>query len=78
MTIQNENQITSPIKAIRAKCLDCCCWSYKEVDLCPATQCPLHPFRFGKNPYRKEMGEEQKEKARVRMTEYQAKKKEEN
>lgn len=40
----------TPIKAIRAKCLDCCCGQYKEVELCPSADCPLYPYRFGKNP----------------------------
>lgn len=40
----------TPMKAIRAKCLDCCCGQYKEVELCPCSDCPLYPFRFGKNP----------------------------
>lgn len=40
----------TPLKAIRAKCLDCCCWNAKEVRLCTATKCPLHEYRFGKNP----------------------------
>jgi hypothetical protein len=45
----------TPIKAIRAKCLDCCCGSSNEVKLCPCdgTQsglCPLYPYRLGKNP----------------------------
>ena len=55
-------QITNPIKAIRAKCVDCCCGSTAEVKECQATKCPLYPFRFGKNPYRqrREMSEEQK------------------
>lgn len=55
---------TSPIKAIRAKCLDCCCGNATEVKLCPATDCALHPFRFGKNPYRQPrvMSEERKAK----------------
>lgn len=43
----------TPIKAIRAKCLDCCCGSANEVKQCPCKSCSLHPFRFGKNPYRK-------------------------
>jgi len=46
-------EITSPIKAIRAKCLDCCCDQFVEVKLCVSTNCPLHPFRFGKNPFTK-------------------------
>lgn len=40
----------TPIKAIRKKCLDCCCWSFKEVELCTARLCPLWPFRMGKRP----------------------------
>ena len=50
-------------RAIRAYCLGCCCGSAHEVKMCPATQCELHPFRFGKNPYRpkREMTEEQKQ-----------------
>jgi hypothetical protein len=35
-------------KAIRAKCLDCCVFQRKEVRLCPATDCVLWPYRFGK------------------------------
>ena len=53
---------TNPVKVIREKCLDCCYGSAKEVELCPCQNCPLWPFRFGKNPYRKkrEMSEKQK------------------
>lgn len=40
----------TPIKAIRAKCLDCYCGSAKEVRLCLAQDCPLYPFRIEKNP----------------------------
>lgn len=40
----------TPMKAIRAKCLDCCCGSSNEVRLCTATGCPLYEFRLGKNP----------------------------
>lgn len=40
----------TPMRAIRAYCLDCVCGSYHEVELCPAEECPLHPFRFGKRP----------------------------
>lgn len=34
-------------KAIRAKCLDCCCGNAAEVRRCPAVNCPLHDFRMG-------------------------------
>ena len=40
----------TPIKAIRAKCLDCSCGEKKEVRLCPIESCPLWPYRMGKRP----------------------------
>ena len=39
----------TPMKAIRAKCLDCN-GTANEVKLCPCTDCALWPFRLGKNP----------------------------
>lgn len=53
---------TNPVKAIREKCIDCCCGSANEVKLCTVESCALYPFRFGKNPYRtkRELTEEQK------------------
>lgn len=50
---------TNPVKAIRAKCIDCCGGQPREADRCPSEFCPLHPFRFGKNPYRKPPSEAQ-------------------
>lgn len=35
-------------KAIRMKCIDCCCGNMAEVRKCPATNCPLWRFRMGK------------------------------
>lgn len=35
-------------KAIRQKCLDCCCGSAPEVRRCTVTSCSLHPFRMGR------------------------------
>ncbi len=40
----------TPMKAIRKKCLDCCCFSFTEVKLCTAEDCTLWPYRFGKRP----------------------------
>lgn len=40
----------TPLKAIRLKCLDCCCGIIKEVRLCSAEKCPLFPYRFGHKP----------------------------
>ena len=52
--------IKSPAKAIRAYCLSCVCGNAAEVRRCHITTCPLHPFRFGKNPfYGKKGGEEE-------------------
>ena len=49
-------EILTPMKAIRAKCLDCCCGIAQEVKLCPITDCPLYPYRMGHNPNRKGKG----------------------
>lgn len=38
------------LKAIRAKCLGCVCDQANEVRDCPCDDCPLYPFRFGKDP----------------------------
>lgn len=51
--------MSTPLKSIRAKCLDCCCENQQEVALCPAEDCPLWSFRFGKNPNIK-LSEEEK------------------
>lgn len=40
----------TPMRSIRAKCLDCCCGSALEVRLCPAADCPLYPYRMGHRP----------------------------
>ncbi len=45
----------TPIKAIRAKCLDCSGNHPSEVRNCVITDCPLYPYRLGKNPNRKSM-----------------------
>ena len=43
----------NPLKAIREKCIDCCCGDASEVRKCVAVDCALWPFRMGKNPFRK-------------------------
>ena len=40
----------TPMKANRAKCLDCSCHQTKEVRLYPVQHCPLWPFRMGRRP----------------------------
>lgn len=46
----------SPLKAIRAKCIDCCCGYTAEVRSCTAEDCPIWPYRMGHNPNRKGVG----------------------
>lgn len=45
-----------PLKAIRAYCLECSGGSYKEAEICAIDDCPLYPYRMGKNPARKGCG----------------------
>lgn len=57
-----EQKKISQLKAIRLKCLDCCCGSSNEVKLCTCEKCPLYPFREGHNPFiaKREYTEEQR------------------
>ena len=41
----------SPLKSIRAKCLDCCGGSESEVRKCTALHCPSWSFRMGRNVF---------------------------
>jgi hypothetical protein len=50
-----EKRLT-PVKAIRAKCIDCMGGSSKEVRLCNIPECSLFPYRLGKNPARARKG----------------------
>ncbi len=49
-------KILSPLKAIRAKCLDCSCYQPKEIRNCHIIDCPLYAYRMGKNPNRSGIG----------------------
>ena len=40
----------TPIKAIRAKCLNCCCDHPSEVRNCTVKNCALYPYRMGHRP----------------------------
>lgn len=61
-------EIKSPVKAIRAFCLDCCGGNSNEVKNCTSSICQLKPFRFGKNPYiKRQLTPEQKAAAAERM-----------
>lgn len=55
---------TSLSKCVRIFCLGCA-GGRSEVRKCPTENCPLWPFRFGKNPFTKRgqnMSEENKKK----------------
>jgi hypothetical protein len=59
----------NPLKALREKCLDCCCANAAEVRKCVAVDCALWPFRMGTNPFRKkrELAPEQKREMAERL-----------
>lgn len=42
--------VLTPVRAIRKKCLDCCCDSPKEVRLCRSNGCAIYPWRMGVRP----------------------------
>ncbi|MBU0634464.1 MAG: hypothetical protein KKA52_05305 [Candidatus Omnitrophica bacterium] len=50
------NKNITPLKAVRAKCLDCSGFQPKEVKLCTIEVCPLYLYRLGKNPKRMGIG----------------------
>ena len=47
MSDDYDKEPLSRTDAMRAKCLDCCCWQEKEVKECTIKGCPLHPYRLG-------------------------------
>ena len=40
----------TPIRSIRAKCIDCSGGSKREVRLCSVRTCPSWPYRLGRRP----------------------------
>lgn len=40
----------TPVRAIRKKCLDCCCGQITEVRQCTLKTCALYPYRMGHRP----------------------------
>ena len=58
----------TPLKSIRAYCLDCMGGNAAEVRRCPSEGCPLHPFRMGHNPnIKRELTPEQKDAVKARL-----------
>jgi hypothetical protein len=45
----------TPVKAIRARCLDCSGGSSKEVRECSFKECPLYEYRLGHKPTKKKL-----------------------
>lgn len=56
--------LRNPVRVIRQFCLRCVNGSPREVELCTDLECPLYPWRLGRNPYRKPPTEKQRESAR--------------
>jgi hypothetical protein len=46
----------TPLRAIRANCLECSGDNQAEVRLCVIPTCPLFPYRMGHNPARTRLG----------------------
>ena len=42
--------LRTPLKAIRAKCLDCTCGQFIEIRECSVESCPLYEYRMGHRP----------------------------
>ena len=57
------------LDAIRARCLDCCCFQPSEVRKCVSVECPSWPFRMGWNPWRerREITDEQRAEMGARL-----------
>ena len=50
-------KMLTPIKAIRCWCVNHCSGGpLKEVRFCDRKECPLYPYRTGKNPNRQGIG----------------------
>ena len=53
-------KVKTPLKAIRAKCIDCCCGQLHDIRECTLMKCPLHPYRMGRRPKDREIIEYEK------------------
>jgi len=45
-----DKQTTSPLKAIRQKCIECSAGSYAEIEKCAVPECALYLLRSGHRP----------------------------
>jgi len=68
----NNGKPRSPVKDIRAFCIQCVGGEakgrkpFKAVRECKVYECPLHPYRMGTNPYRKLNLSEEERKTRAK------------
>lgn len=53
-------KLKTPMKAIRAKCLDCTLNQLQDIRECTIKKCPLYPYRMGRRPTDKELAEYEK------------------
>ena len=61
----------SPLKAIRAYCIECSGGSHHEVRLCTVNHCELYKYRMGKDPNRKQnLTDEQRAERAARLSSY--------
>lgn len=49
----------TPMKAIRAKCVECCAGNVREVSKCTIEKCALYPYKSGHRPKGEENIEEE-------------------
>lgn len=59
----------SPVQAIKEKCRLCQDGHVRKVSMCEQTECPLYPFRTGKNPniHKRPLSAEQKAEIAARL-----------
>lgn len=71
-----ETSNPNPVKAIRLKCIDCSGGHVREVERCAIKDCPIYPFRLGKNPFRtkRELSDEEKERLKAQLAKGREKK----
>lgn len=65
-----KEKATTPQKAIRAHCVECMGGAVGMVADCTSSDCALHPFRMGKNPFRKkrsDTGVPKRRRTRLRL-----------
>lgn len=66
--IKEVNDNRNVLRAVLYYCYGCSSYQLSEVKNCTVTNCPLYPFRLGKNPFRKrEVTDEERQKMRERL-----------